>query len=716
MHYRKGKKNIGKNILRLSSVVFITAVIISSTFSYSPRSVANYFNVEIQSDNWAYTATKLPGDWWDLDWLYRKEININHSKVSSDLLSFPVLIDIIDMDLAQKAQTDGDDIVFTDGLGVQLNHEIESYNNSDGHLVVWINVTNLSSSTDTVLYIYYGNPDSNNQENAEGVWDSDFEAVWHLAETVGGTDAWKDSTGNGYNGTDENMAQGDPGTDFNATGKINGAIQLDGTDDGIYTNLYPEDCPRTLGFWINVDSNINDSTVGCHDGASHRFYAGERYNKAFFGVGDSASADVPIDIILGNWYYIVITADGSTARYYLNAVEITNFSYYQSGASAFNFTIGYTNGNNYGFLDGVIDEVRVSYTNRSEGWISTCFNNQNDSDSFYYVGNEEMQVLENHPPNKPINPLPENNSVNIGINPTISVLVTDPDDDTMNVSFYNASDDSPIGTDFNVPNGSRAEIQWSNLQYNTDYDWYAIANDSIIENRSDTWTFTTMLQNNPPYKPGDPLPENNSENIGINPTLSVLVTDPDNDTMNVSFYDASDDSLIGTDFNVPNGSRAEVSWSGLQYNTTYSWYAIANDSIIENLSDVWSFTTEHDSTIPPTISIIKPEEKRFYFRNKRLFRRLLPRAFIIGHVTIEAEAYDNEGIKQVEFYVDGDLKHTSTEPKINGIYIWTLNDRTLFFRHRHTISVTAVDTDDNKDSDSKKVFIINFPLLHPLRP
>ena len=326
-----------------------------------------------------------------------------------------------------------------------------------------------------------------------------------------------------------------------------------------------------------------------------------------------------------------------------------------------------------------------------------------------------MEIL-NGSPFEPTDPLPENNSENIGINPTISVLVTDPDDDTMNVSFYNASNDSLIGTDFNVPNGSRAEVQWSNLQYNTDYDWYAIANDSIFENKSDTWTFKTMLQNNPPYKPGDPLPENNSENIGINPTLSVLVTDPDNDTMNVSFYDASDDSLIGTDFNVPNGSRAEVSWSGLQYNTTYSWYAIANDSIIENLSDVWSFTTERDPTIPPTISIIKPEEKRFYFRNKRLFRRLFPRAFIIGHITIEAEAYDNEGIKQVEFYVDGDLKHTSTEPKINGIYIWTLNDRTLFFRHRHTISVTAVDTDSNRDSDSKEVFIINFPLLHPLRP
>ncbi|MCK5261245.1 MAG: DUF2341 domain-containing protein, partial [Thermoplasmatales archaeon] len=512
MHYRNGKKNIGKNMLRLSSVVFITAVIISSTFSYSPRSVAKDFKIEIQSDNWANTVAKPLGDWWDLDWMYRKEININHSKVSSDLLSFPIVIDIVDIDLAVKAQSDGDDIVFTDESDDKLHHEIESYNSSTGHLIAWVNASNLSSSSDTTLYMYYGNPVCGNQENVEGVWDSDFEAVWHLAENVGGSDAWKDSTSNGYHGTDVNMNQTDPGTDLNAPGKVNGAVRLDGSNDSINTSLYPGDSPRTLEFWVNFDSLVGDSAVGCHDSANHRFYAGLRGSNAFFGVGDTASADVPINVSTGIWHYITITADGSLARYYLNDVEITSFSYSQSGASTLSFTIGYTNGNNYGFFDGIIDEIRVSYINRSEGWISTCFNNQNDSDSFYYVGNEEMQVLENHPPNKPINPQPENNSEDVTINPTLSVLVTDPDNDTMNVSFYDASDDSLIGFDNDVSNGSRAEVPWSGLQYNTTYSWYAIANDSIIENRSDNWTFTTILppeENNPPYKPINPQPENN---------------------------------------------------------------------------------------------------------------------------------------------------------------------------------------------------------------
>jgi len=601
LYHRKRRKKNEK--LTLVNAVFLTIILISSIFTFCFGSYAD--ELDIQSNNW-----------WNLDWMYRKEININHSKISTSLSNFPIVIDIVDIDLAIKAQSDGDDIVFIDENSDKLNHEVESYNSSDGGLITWVNVSSISSSSDTTLFMYYGNPDCENQEDVEGVWDSNFEAIWHLAETNGGPNAWKDSTGNGYDGTDENMNQSDPGTDFNASGRIDGAVQLDGSNDSINTSLYPGNGTRTLEFWANFDTLNGDSMMGCHDHANHRFYAGLRGSNAFFGVGNTASADVPINVSTGNWYYITIIVNESTACYYLNVEEITSFSYSQSGTSTLSLTIGYVNGNEHGFLNGFIDEVRVSYINRSEGWISTCFNNQNDSGSFYYIGNEETQVSEPHPPNEPINP----------------------------------------------------------------------------------------------------QPEDSSKNITINPTLSVLVIDYDNDTMNVSFYDASDDSLIGIDNNVLNGSRAEVLWSDLQYDTEYEWYAIANDSIYENISDVWSFTTEKDSTLPPTISIIKPEEKRFYFRDKRLFRRLMTKSFIIGYITIEAEANDNKGIKQVEFYVDGKLKHTSTEPINDNKYTWTLNKRTLLFRHRHTITVTAVDTDDNTESDSVKVFIINFPILHPLRP
>jgi hypothetical protein len=36
-----------------------------------------------------------------------------------------------------------------------------------------------------------------------------------------------------------------------------------------------------------------------------------------------------------------------------------------------------------------LDEVRVSKIARNSSWISTCYTNQNDPDSFYSVGAEE---------------------------------------------------------------------------------------------------------------------------------------------------------------------------------------------------------------------------------------------------------------------------------------------------------------------------------------
>lgn len=125
-------------------------------------------------------------DWWNSAWTYRKVLTIDHAQVSSDLTSFPVLVDVTDPDLILKAQDEGGDIVFTDGSGLKLDHEIESYNKSSGHLICWVEA-NLSSSSDTLLFMYYGNNGATNQENPMAVWDSDYAMVQHLAEVTTST-------------------------------------------------------------------------------------------------------------------------------------------------------------------------------------------------------------------------------------------------------------------------------------------------------------------------------------------------------------------------------------------------------------------------------------------------------------------------------------------------------------------------------------------------
>ncbi len=199
-------------------------------------------------------------------------------------------------------------------------------------------------------------------------------------------------------------------------------------------------------------------------------------------------------------------------------------------------------------------------------------------------------TLSNQPPNKPTNPSPEPNATNVNITPTLSVYVTDPENDNMTVFFYNASDNSTIETKTNISSNTNVSIIWHNLSINITYQWYVIVNDSLIDNRSDTWVFNTS--NQPPNKPTNPSPEDNEKNVNLTPTLSVYVFDSENDNMTVSFYNASDNSLIANLTNITSGTTVSVPWANLSLNMTYQWYVTVNDSLKDNRSDTWQFTTK----------------------------------------------------------------------------------------------------------------------------
>jgi len=110
--------------------------------------------------------------------------------------------------------------------------------------------------------------------------------------------------------------------------------------------------------------------------------------------------------------------------------------------------------------------------------------------------------------------------------------------------------------------------------------------------------------NNPPYEPILISPSDDSTvDSETSATLKVQVIDPNGDSMDVRYYDASDDGLIGTDHDISNGSTASLIWLDLSSDTTYFWYAISNDSELETKSDTWSFTTQYEPDIDLSIEI-----------------------------------------------------------------------------------------------------------------
>ena len=154
--------------------------------------------------------------------------------MANKLLRVPPAIDLqsvlislaSDSNLASSAQTNGNDILFTDSSGTsKLNHEIESYVSSTGQLIAWVQVPSVSPTTNTVIYMYYGNSSAGNQQSPTAVWDSNYVAVNHFA---GPPLSGHDSTSNANNGTLENS----PGA---VTGKIGDGASF-GNTLGSYCN------------------------------------------------------------------------------------------------------------------------------------------------------------------------------------------------------------------------------------------------------------------------------------------------------------------------------------------------------------------------------------------------------------------------------------------------------------------------------------------------
>jgi len=421
--------------------------------SYIWRVRANdpYGDNLITTQEFTFT-TKAPPPWQMPGWAFRKKVTVDRTKVVGSNTDFPVLIDITDSDLKDKLQSNGNDLLFTDIDGVtKLNHEIESYDLSTGHLVVWVKAPSVSATQDAVIYMYYGNAGAENQQNSTGVWDSNYLAVHHLEETSGTVE---DSTINNNDGTPSgSMNQ-------NVTGKIDGADQLDGVDDKIVLpQVLSGATPFTIEFWMNT-SNKQGYAVSQWDADTGVFIQHYRNGSVQMYLNGNSVSRITT---LNTWHHVVGTYDGSTARLYIDGASTAKVLSFTSIAQ--NMIIGdrYTGTRNF---QGKLDEVRISKTSRSNDYIRTSFNNQNSPGTFIILGAEETSTSE------PLilNPSPANKANGVPRNLTqISFELFDNQNDLMNYTL-NTSPDIGSGSKIMAPNGNYA-VNISGLQSGMTYNW-----------------------------------------------------------------------------------------------------------------------------------------------------------------------------------------------------------------------------------------------------
>ena len=336
----------------------------------------------------ATTKLNIAGSGWG----FRKAIVIDSYEnsdftLSSSLTNFPLYVKITDPDIIANAASNGYDIRFTDSNGTPLNYERESWSSSTGGSF-WVNVPTISSTADTIIYIYYGKIGATDGQDATLVWDSDYKGVWHLNELSGNN---ADSTSNQRTA----IASGSPTV---VAGQIGNAKNYVGSgdvsaiedillDDLSYTATawfyYP--APATSGGWWTLlrgaDDDYGDHQIIIRNSDSHLGGYDDNEDVGFIDSGYSGFTT--------GWHYIGIIANPSpipddeygysypgTANFYVDGVKVGSTIDWYSSSDISYFGNSQRGGENF----GKVDELRISTTARSADWMKFEYFNMSSNE------------------------------------------------------------------------------------------------------------------------------------------------------------------------------------------------------------------------------------------------------------------------------------------------------------------------------------------------
>jgi hypothetical protein len=349
------------------------------------------------------------------NWQYMKVISVDASKVSGTLSDFPVLISIVDPDLAAHAQASGNDILFATSGGAPLAHEIELYNPITGALVAWVNVPSISDSSGADIYMYYGNPSASDQQNAAGVWDSDYKGVFHMSDA---TDSSIVDSTSGVVGAKTGAGAPAQTTGQVANGQSNTAqnkITVGDSDDWYFSSDF------TIEVWVNfnsvqtgggsywkntfvsqdVSSGIATKWMFCYDAVQGTKL--EYVNPSASGASQETHGNAWTPT-MGTWYNLVVTKSGNTISFYRNGASDGTYSDSVPLPNVNNpLTMFYSEQTGTVYLHGKLDEIRISNgVARSADWIATQYNNQQNPSTFSTTGPEQanpdyLTVLPEYP-------------------------------------------------------------------------------------------------------------------------------------------------------------------------------------------------------------------------------------------------------------------------------------------------------------------------------
>ena len=358
---------------------------------------------------WDSLATfNLCGDWLS-GWKQRIALTIDSSKIDSDLTHFPVMIRISgkcgasEQDLTRvfdEVGVEDQKIAVTDSTGVQqLYVEVEKWDSTNEEAILWVSRADwvIASAADTVIYLYY---DADKDDNTyfvdvpggtpgERVWDSNFVLVDHMQDGAD-TSHTRDSTSNDNDGT-----KGAANEPLEATGKIGEAQDYDATDDALTVtdassiqNVFDSGGTLEAIIYANSDGEGNAGRIG-DKVAWYLATTNEAASKVkltfwydFDGAADGTWATTSTEVDIDTYHHVMVVYDngavGNNPIIYVDGEVVTlTESTTPVGTRVTDVGSDLDIGNDAATgstFEGILDEVRLSDTDRSAGFAKASYN------------------------------------------------------------------------------------------------------------------------------------------------------------------------------------------------------------------------------------------------------------------------------------------------------------------------------------------------------
>jgi len=299
------------------------------------------------------------------------------------------------------------DVVFVDdptcyspSTTTAIPHYFEKYASTTGEFVAHIGTSDISSTTDKVITMYYGNSSATDNLNSPGqtyATSSPLNIVSYWDLSVPGTATttvpdFTDSTYNNNHASTSNMNNADL-----VTTQIDGGLELDGSNDLLRVN---DDNTFDVGtgeltfmIWFNTTATSGssagrDDIIAKGDPQVSGWSAGMQSNtlRMTFGSRILSTATTYND---GVWHFAVGQRKGTTGFMYVDNIFKSSGAFSGSIDTPTELIFGRHGTKVESFFPGKIDGVRVYSTAISFADIQTIFNMERDSTTFWAFGSEE---------------------------------------------------------------------------------------------------------------------------------------------------------------------------------------------------------------------------------------------------------------------------------------------------------------------------------------